>query len=67
MTQDEEIEEIMLAILRSSKKVKLAKINIEELDVSKKRYTLTIDVDKDFGLTLMKALENPFSKLFSNT
>lgn len=66
MTEKEIVlEEILLAYLRTSKKINLANIEIAEVNDTQDRYTVTFVVDKDFGNTLMRPLNyNPFSKIF---
>ena len=57
------IEEVLLAYLRSSKKIKLANTVKEDADVNTK-LVLTFEVDKDFGFTLFNNLNNQFSAFF---
>lgn len=56
-------EEVLLAYLRSSKKIKLANTVKEDTDVNTK-LVLTFEVDKDFGVTLFNNLNNQFSAFF---
>lgn len=58
------IEEIILGYLRSSKKIKLANMVREDGDLSNK-FTLTFEVSKDFGVTLVNTLNNQFSAFFN--
>jgi hypothetical protein len=60
--QELDFEEVVLAYLRSSKKIELAKLSVEseENDVT---YTATFKVSKEFPGNLTKGIKNPFSDL----
>ena len=61
MTNKElDFEEILLAYLRSSKKIRLAKLQVEEAS-GKTQYTVKFEVDKGFPGSLTSALHDPFS------
>jgi hypothetical protein len=66
MNQKEEVlvEEVLIAYLRSSKDVKIEKVNIEENDKVKK-LTISFDVNKDFGVAFITSLDNQFSAFFN--
>ena len=63
MTQDEiDFEEVILAYLRSSKKIKLAKLDVkpgEDTDM----YIAQFSVEKGFPGNLSTSLNNPFQSL----
>lgn len=65
MNQKEEIfvEEVLIAYLRSSKDVRIQKVNIEE-DGQVKKLTISFDVAKDFGVAFITSLDNQFSAFF---
>lgn len=58
------LEEILLGYLRGSKKIKLA--NIEEIPVDNGGSTISIslDVDANFGKTLIKPLDSKSNNFF---
>ena len=58
------LEEILLGYLRGSKKIKLA--NIEEIPVDNGHCTITIslNVDANFGKTLIRPLDNTSNNFF---
>lgn len=60
MTQEEEIEleEILLGYLRSSKKIKLAKLNVKK-DNNQKHYQITFEVENNFPGSLLAPV-SPF-------
>jgi len=66
MNQKEEIliEEVLLAYLRNSKQIKIEQATIEENENNRK-VSLVINVDKNFGVTLINNLDNQFSAFFN--
>ena len=63
MIQEElDLEEILLAYLRSSKKIKLAKLSVDKNE-SKHSYQIHFEVDPDFPGNLTNQIHNPFKEI----
>lgn len=63
MTKEElDLEEILLAYLRSSKKIKLAKLDVEDAGDTT-QYIVRFEVDSGFPGNLTSQIGNPFSDL----
>lgn len=61
--EEQELEEILLAYLRTSKKIKLAKLDVKKENKGK-TYTVTFDVDSSFPGNLTASMDSPFSDIF---
>jgi hypothetical protein len=63
MTDEElDFEEVLLAYLRSSKKIRLAKLDVEEAG-GKTQYIVRFEVNSSFPGNLTSEIYNPFSDL----
>lgn len=59
------LEEVLLGLLRSSKLIVLKDCKIEDRQ-DKDIFTLSLEVDKNFGSTLIYGLNNKFFEFFDN-
>lgn len=58
-----DLEEVLLAYLRSSKKIQLAKLEVDKSE-NQSQYTIVFKVDNDFPGNLTKDMGNPFFDFF---
>jgi len=65
MTRDEiDLEEVLLGYLRTSKKIKLAKLDVDTSGQDD-AYTVRFEVEKGFPGSLSQPLDNPFHQLLN--
>lgn len=58
------LEEVLIAFLKSSKKVKILDCDKDTGDTTK--LCVTFEVENDFGSTLVNGLDNKFAQFFNN-